>query len=232
MDIDSSNPIVLVVDDDPAVCNSLKFALGLEGYRVRAFSDAAALLKAEDLPHSRCLVIDLKLPGMDGLELLDELRRRNVTAPGAADHQPSIAPGSASDARGKGFRSSRSPLSAMPRAKASATRSIRRRRCSEGGDHSSVFRKAMKSLDLVGLEADSGIDGWPVTIFFSQCLFQGLDRISVCAGHGTAAPPSAGSGSPSRSHGSGNSRSAQYGGRVGRPAMLPVPRTAARGGLQ
>jgi two-component system, LuxR family, response regulator FixJ len=78
---DTSKPIVLVVDDDPAVRSSLKFALELEGYDVQAYPDATALLGAADLAQSRCLVIDLKLPGMDGLELLDELRRRRVTAP-------------------------------------------------------------------------------------------------------------------------------------------------------
>lgn len=79
--MDSTKPIIFVVDDDPAVRNSLKFALELEGYRVRLCADASALLGAADLPRSQCLVIDLKLPGTDGLDLLDELRRRNITAP-------------------------------------------------------------------------------------------------------------------------------------------------------
>jgi len=74
-------PTVFVVDDDPAVRNSLKFALELEGYSVRLYRDAPALLKADDLEAPGCFVIDLRLPGMDGLELLDELRRRKVKTP-------------------------------------------------------------------------------------------------------------------------------------------------------
>jgi FixJ family two-component response regulator len=78
----NNKPIVFVVDDDPAVRNSLKFALELEGYQVRVYDSASAMLGAIDLPRSQCLVIDLKLPGrMDGLDLLKELRQRNITAP-------------------------------------------------------------------------------------------------------------------------------------------------------
>jgi len=79
--VDDGKPIIFVVDDDPAVRNSLKFALELEGYHVRLCANAVALFGAPDLPRSQCLVIDLKLPGTDGLELLNELRRRNITAP-------------------------------------------------------------------------------------------------------------------------------------------------------
>jgi FixJ family two-component response regulator len=79
--VDDGKPIIFVVDDDPAVRNSLKFALEVDGYLVRLCADAATLFGADDLPRSRCFVIDLKLCGMDGLDLLDELRRRNITAP-------------------------------------------------------------------------------------------------------------------------------------------------------
>jgi two-component system response regulator FixJ len=79
--VDDGKPIIFVVDDDPAVRNSLKFALELEGYLVRLCANAAALFGADELARSQCLVIDLKLPGMDGLDLLDELRRRQITVP-------------------------------------------------------------------------------------------------------------------------------------------------------
>jgi FixJ family two-component response regulator len=76
------NPLaVLVVDDDPAVCSSLKFALELEGFHVSHYPDASAVLGADNLSAPDCLVIDLRLPGMDGLALLAELRRRKITAP-------------------------------------------------------------------------------------------------------------------------------------------------------
>ena len=79
--MNNKKPIIFIVDDDPAVRSSLKFSLELEGYLVRLCANAAALLGEPDLSQSRCFVVDLKLPGMDGLDLLDELRRRNITAP-------------------------------------------------------------------------------------------------------------------------------------------------------
>jgi two-component system response regulator FixJ len=72
---------VLVIDDDPAVLNSLRFALEIEGYGVRTYSTGAELLAASDWPISACLVIDLGLHDMDGLGLLRALRARGVSLP-------------------------------------------------------------------------------------------------------------------------------------------------------
>jgi two-component system, LuxR family, response regulator FixJ len=72
---------ILIIDDDPAVRNSLKFALEVEGFAVRAYPTGAELLREVDMPDSGCLVIDYKLPEMNGLELLFELRRRNIDLP-------------------------------------------------------------------------------------------------------------------------------------------------------
>jgi two-component system response regulator FixJ len=74
-------PIVIVVDDDQAVCNSLKFALEIEGFSVRLYSSGNDLLAAPELPAQGCLIIDHKMPGMTGLVLLAELRVRGVTLP-------------------------------------------------------------------------------------------------------------------------------------------------------
>jgi two-component system, LuxR family, response regulator FixJ len=74
-------PIVVVVDDDPAVCNSLEFALEIEGFCVRLYSSGNDLLNAPELPPHGCLITDHNMPGMTGLELLAELRRRGVTLP-------------------------------------------------------------------------------------------------------------------------------------------------------
>ncbi|MEX0852379.1 MAG: response regulator [Bauldia sp.] len=71
---------VFVVDDDPAVTHSLKFALELEGYTVVVFSLAADVLSAA-FPESGCLLIDYKLPDMNGLDMLAKLRARGVTMP-------------------------------------------------------------------------------------------------------------------------------------------------------
>jgi two-component system, LuxR family, response regulator FixJ len=72
---------VVVVDDDPAVCGSLKFSLELEGFRVRAYGGAAELLDGGDLMDCDCFVIDQRMPGMNGLELIDKLRDLNVATP-------------------------------------------------------------------------------------------------------------------------------------------------------
>ncbi len=74
-------PVVAVVDDDPAVCNSLKFSLELEGFNVRAYGSGAELLHAGDLDVFSCLVIDQVMPIMTGLELIRTLRDRQVATP-------------------------------------------------------------------------------------------------------------------------------------------------------
>ena len=72
---------IVIIDDDPAVRNSLKFALEVEGFSVRAYQSGAELLKDTDIPDNGCLVVDYKLPEMNGLDLLVELRRRKVDLP-------------------------------------------------------------------------------------------------------------------------------------------------------
>jgi two-component system, LuxR family, response regulator FixJ len=73
--------VVIVIDDDPAVRNSLKFALEVEGFMVRDYSDAYELLSEMDLPTNSCLLIDYYMPAMNGLELLARLRDRGVSIP-------------------------------------------------------------------------------------------------------------------------------------------------------
>jgi len=72
---------VLVVDDDAAVRHSLKFVLELEGLDVRLYEGGEDLLAAGDLPANGCLVVDYRMPAMDGVELMDRLRRRRVSLP-------------------------------------------------------------------------------------------------------------------------------------------------------
>lgn len=72
---------ILLVDDDPAVRASLAFALDLEGYLVETFSCAEELVASTDLPDTGCLLLNYRLPGMDGLALLKTLRRRGLALP-------------------------------------------------------------------------------------------------------------------------------------------------------
>ncbi len=72
---------VIVVDDDAAVRAALKFALEVEGFNVQLYDGPQALLAAASLPTRGCLVIDYRMPAIDGIELVAELRRRNVDLP-------------------------------------------------------------------------------------------------------------------------------------------------------
>lgn len=74
-------PVVLLVDDDPAVTHAVQFSFDLEGLDVRSYRDAESLLAARDLPQDGCLVLDYHLPGADGLDLLDRLRANGVRMP-------------------------------------------------------------------------------------------------------------------------------------------------------
>jgi two-component system, LuxR family, response regulator FixJ len=74
-------PIVAVIDDDPAVCSSLKFVLELEGFAVQVYASGSELLAADDFDACSCFVVDQRMPGMTGLELIAELRDRQVAAP-------------------------------------------------------------------------------------------------------------------------------------------------------
>jgi two-component system response regulator FixJ len=71
---------VIIVDDDPAVLNSLQFALEVEGFSVHVYSSGEELLQAQ-MPEHGCLVLDFNIPGMNGLQLLDRLRARGHDLP-------------------------------------------------------------------------------------------------------------------------------------------------------
>lgn len=69
------------MDADSAVRNALQFALEIEGFQVRAFHDAAALLSEHDLPADGCLVVESNLTDMSGLALIAEIQRKRRTIP-------------------------------------------------------------------------------------------------------------------------------------------------------
>jgi CheY-like chemotaxis protein len=67
---------VLVVDDDPDVREVLGLLLEADGYRVRRAADAASALAAIDEQPPMCVLLDLEMPGMHGVDLARELRAR------------------------------------------------------------------------------------------------------------------------------------------------------------
>jgi len=85
--------VVIVLDDDLAVRNSLKFSLEIEGFTVRSYATGAELLGAGDPAPCGCLVVDQHMPGMSGLDLIDLLRSRHFSAPAiliTSDPSPSV----------------------------------------------------------------------------------------------------------------------------------------------
>lgn len=74
-------PTVFVVDDDPAMRDSLRWLIESTGLQVETFADAHTFLARirPDLPG--CLVLDVRMPGLSGLELQTELARRGVGLP-------------------------------------------------------------------------------------------------------------------------------------------------------
>lgn len=72
---------ICVLDDDPDVLQSLRFVLETHGFMVRTFSGADRLFNAIDPKEFDCLVLDYKMPQMNGLDITIRLRQQNVTTP-------------------------------------------------------------------------------------------------------------------------------------------------------
>ena len=73
--------IIYIIDDDEALRDSLVWLLESSGYRVQALESAERFLARYDENLTGCLVLDVRMPGMSGLELFEELGRRRCTLP-------------------------------------------------------------------------------------------------------------------------------------------------------
>src|SRR6188472_1114688 len=73
--------LVSVVDDDESVRESLPDLIRQFGFCARAFSSAEAFLASETLGETRCLLLDISMPGMSGPDLQQELTRRRQEIP-------------------------------------------------------------------------------------------------------------------------------------------------------
>ncbi len=79
--METDNPVVFVVDDDEAICESLRLLIGDIGLEVRTFTSAREFLEKYDSSHPGCLVLDVRMSGMSGLELQSRLRELGLYIP-------------------------------------------------------------------------------------------------------------------------------------------------------
>ena len=76
-----TQPTVFLVDDDPSVLRAISRLLRSEGFNVRGFSSAKQFEDHKDLPSNACLVLDVAMPGVTGLELQQSLAERGSGLP-------------------------------------------------------------------------------------------------------------------------------------------------------
>jgi FixJ family two-component response regulator len=77
----NSDATIFIVDDDIAVRDSLGLLLGLKGFRTQIFANAENLLKVYNPKWFGCLLVDIRMPGMSGLDLHAELNKRASDLP-------------------------------------------------------------------------------------------------------------------------------------------------------
>ena len=81
MNAATDGPLVCIVDDDEAMRDSLRWLLESAGYRTATYPSAERFLACRRPTETACLVLDVRMPGMSGLELQQELNRRRRPLP-------------------------------------------------------------------------------------------------------------------------------------------------------
>ena len=79
--MDELEPVVFVVDDEEAVCSSIRVLLETIGLNVRTYNNAQDFLSAYDPAQPGCLVLDVRMPGMSGLELQSKFVEEQIGIP-------------------------------------------------------------------------------------------------------------------------------------------------------
>lgn len=75
------SPVIRIVDDDDRVRESVAFVLQIDGHQTEEYESAEDFLKFSDFERPGCIVLDIRMPGMSGLELQLELKNRGSTIP-------------------------------------------------------------------------------------------------------------------------------------------------------
>jgi two-component system response regulator FixJ len=78
---DADLPLVHLVDDDGAIRRSASFMLKTSGYQVKSYESGVELLKSPGELSQGCILLDIRMPGMDGLEVQQALRDKGVILP-------------------------------------------------------------------------------------------------------------------------------------------------------
>ena len=77
----TAKPTIHIVDDDEAIRRSLSFMLKTAGYPVQLYADGESFLKAADHIDEGCVLLDVRMPGIDGMEVQRRLRARGIMLP-------------------------------------------------------------------------------------------------------------------------------------------------------
>ena len=77
----NSLSLIRVIDDDAEMRESLEFLLSTEGWKVRTYPSAKAFLDADDMMVPGCMLLDIRMPDMSGLELQEVLKKKDYALP-------------------------------------------------------------------------------------------------------------------------------------------------------
>jgi two-component system, LuxR family, response regulator FixJ len=77
----SDKTVIHIVDDDPAMRDSLAFLLDVNGFAPKAYESANAFLSGTTIELPTCVVSDIRMPGLNGIDLVRELKRKGTQCP-------------------------------------------------------------------------------------------------------------------------------------------------------
>jgi len=79
--VNNCRPIIYIVDDDASVCRALFLLLKSHGFKVQTFMRAAGFLAFKHFKLPSCLILDIRLPGINGLALQEVMKRKGIAIP-------------------------------------------------------------------------------------------------------------------------------------------------------
>ena len=79
--MNSRKPVIYIVDDDASVCRALSLLLKSHGFQVQTFMRAAGFLVFKHLKLPSCLLLDIRLPGINGFVLQEVMKREGISIP-------------------------------------------------------------------------------------------------------------------------------------------------------